>query len=213
MKKLIATILLAGGLAAYVNAQGTFVIDTSANSGDSATPTSASGGLVFLNGVLDTTTDINLALFWGLTSGTAMANELNIDPGGTAGYWSLTQSDKAGVTDISFNGDGTINDPNGLSYAVPSEPAGTAIWFEIEAWTGSATSYGAVTATGPNAGLEVTGAPFSITLAPNSAFPQPDIHNMGSLNLIAPASVPEPCTLALIGLGGAGLLTIRRRKA
>jgi hypothetical protein len=216
MKKLIVTTLAVIGLASFASAQGTFVIDTSANSGDSATISSTSGGLVFYNGSLDTTHDVNLGILWGLSS-SSVTTPLNIDSGGTAGYWSLTQSDTAGATDITFNGDGTINDPNGNSYAFTTatagaqEPAGTVVWLDVQAWTGIATSYGAVTLTGANAGLEGQSGPFSITLALNSAFPQPDIHGMGSINLLAP--VPEPTTLALAGLGGAALLAFRRRKA
>jgi hypothetical protein len=216
MKKIIATILAVGGLAAYVNAQGTFTIDSGLNGGDGATPTSTSGGLVFLNGVLDIGTDINLAVFWGTSAGTT-TTALNIDPGGSGGYWSLTINDTTGASagsapgagDITDYANGAILDPNGNSYAVPTQAAGTTVWLEIEGWTGTATSYNAVTSSGATAGLRGTSI-FSETLVSNSTVPQPDVHTMGSLNLTA---VPEPTTLALAGLGGAALLAFRRRKA
>jgi hypothetical protein len=209
MKKLIATALAVVGLSACANAQGTFILDSSANNGDNATPTSTSGGLVFLSGVLDTATDINLALLWNTSSSSVLAtpNSLNIDPGGSAGYWSLTQSDQAGVGDITGYANGSIGDPNGNTYAISGEAIGATVWVVLEAWTGSAISY--ATAQTTQGAYFGSTTPFQITLASSTAIPPTDLTPMGSLNLV---SVPEPTSLALAGLGGFGMLMALRRK-
>ena len=122
MKKIIATILAIGGLALCASAQGTFFIDSSGNSGDGATTASTTGGLVFINGVLDTATDINLAILWG-TSAATVTTPLNLDPfnlntGIYAGNNSLIASQATGSGDITWGEDGTIVEQNGLQYTV-----------------------------------------------------------------------------------------------
>jgi len=209
MKKLIATLALVGGLAAYANAQGTFTIDSFANEGDGATPTSSTGGLVFLNGVLDTATDINLEVLWGLTSG-SVTTPVDLDPlslngGAYTGDQNWYASQSTGSGDIVDYANGCILDPNGNTYTISSEGSGTTIWLVIEGWTGTSATYG-------GAGTVDYGvtAPFSITLAANSSPTQPDVHTMPSLNLVP---VPEPTSIALCVMGGVGLLAMRRRKA
>jgi len=203
------------GLTAYVNAQGTFIIDSSANGGDGATTTSTSGGLVFINGVLDTATDINLSVLWG-TSSSSVTSVLNIDPGALNGgnnssytgnpNWIATES--TGANDISFNGNGTISDFNGNSY-ITAVAAGSPIFLIIQGWTGSYASYAAASAA-QGATFGQTGV-FSLTVAASTAPIQPDVHSMGSLDLVT-TSVPEPTSLALAGLGGFGMLMALRRK-
>src|SRR6185437_6243254 len=79
MKKHFAMILAVCGMAVSAGAQGTFIIDSSANTGNGSGPTATTGGLVYLNGVLDTSVDINLSVLWGTTAATA-TTALNIDP-------------------------------------------------------------------------------------------------------------------------------------
>jgi len=214
MKKLTATLLTVIGLAGYANAQGTFIVDSTANSG--ATATSTSGGLVFINGVLDTATDINLNILWG-TSAASVTTQLNLDPGGAntgayTGIGSWFASQATGGGDIGNPQTGAISDPNGYTYAVPNEAAGTLIYLQLQAWTGASTTFAGVTANGANAGYAGASSIFAITLASNSNPTQPDIHNVSSINLLAPVGVPEPGTMALAAIGGASLLLFRRRK-
>jgi hypothetical protein len=214
MKKIIATILLVGGLAAYVNAQGTFTIDSFANNGDAATPTATTNGLVFRNGVLDTGTDISLTILWGLSAGTA-TTPLNLDPlalnaGGFTGNTNWIASQPTGSGDIADYADGAILDPNGNSYAIPGEAAGTTIYLIIEGWTGNYSSYASALLGSPGTYAGVTSLALPIVLAASSSPTQPDIHGMPSLNLVP---VPEPTTLAIAAMGGLSLLGLRRRKA
>ena len=209
MKKIIATILAIGGLALYASAEGYFTIDSTANSGDGATTASTTGGLVFLNGVLDTGTDINLGILWG-TSATTCTTPLNMDPlglnsGAYAGNHNWITSQPTGSGDITLTEDGTLLDPNGLVSPIPGTVAGQTVYIELQGWTGSAPSY--LDALFEGNGLTGQTAPFAVTLLRNIDVPQADIHNMPSLDL-----VPEPSTLALAGLGGLSLLLIRRRK-
>ena len=209
MKKILAITLLATGMAACSNAQGTFVMDSLANAGNPS-PTSTSGGLVFIQGVLDTTTDVSLALLWG-TSSSSVTTVYNLDPGAANvpanTSWLLGQSTGGG--DITSYANGAIFDPNGLTYHFPTVAAGSQVWMILEAWTGTATDFASVV---PNAGNGVyAGAtgPFAVTLSLSSAPVQADISPMGSLNLVA---VPDPTSLALAGLGGFGMLMALRRK-
>jgi len=210
MKKLLVTLLAVGGLAVYANAQGTMTVDSGANFGDGATVASTTGGLVFINGVRDNATDINLTLLWGTTAGT-VNNVLNLDPLllNSPANTSWLASQPTGSGDMTSYGGGAMFDPNGNTYVVPTAAAGSQIFIMLEGWTGNATSYAAaLTTLGANAGQLAN--PFSITLAANTSPIQPDTHGMGSLNLV---SVPEPATIALGSLGGAALLAFRRRKA
>ena len=211
MKKIISTTLVAMGMAACVNAQGTFVMDSLNNASGSPTATSTTGGLVFIQGVLDTATDVSLALLWG-TSSSTVTTVFNLDP--TAANspantsWLLAEGTGAG--DMTSYADGAIFDPNGNTYHFPTVAAGSQVWLILQGWTGSATAFGSVV---PNAGNGVyagqTG-PFSITLSLSSAPVQADLSPMGSLNLVAP--VTEPGTMALAAIGGASMLLFRRRK-
>jgi hypothetical protein len=172
MKKTLATLTIVAGLALSSFGQGYLYFDSSF------------GGTVSINGVLDTTTDINLALV-NQTLGTTVAT--------------LLLSDTTAASDITFNGDGTIYDLSGLPYS--TGVAGTSYSFIVEGWlNGDTYNFGL-----PNNGQS---APFSVTVLANTAIPPANIVNMPSFNI---PTVPEPSTLALAGIGAA-LLVIRRRK-
>jgi hypothetical protein len=207
MKKLAATLLSLLGLALYTNAQGTFVIDSGANFGNGSSPTATTGGLVWDNTVLETS-DINIGLLWGTSESTATTH-FNLDPLGLntgiyagSGNWIASQATGAG--DMTSYGGGAIFDPNGNTYVVPGEAAGTTIWLVLQGWTGNGTSYDS--GTGPFQAGETT--PFSIVLAVNTSPIQPDTHGMSALVL----GMPEPSLPALSALGAMAFMSFRRRK-
>jgi len=213
MKKLVTTILAVVGFTAYVNAQGSFIVDSGVNAANGSTPTSASNGRVFLSGVLDTATDINISILYG-TDASSVTTLLDIasasggNGGAYAGNLNWIATQPTGATDISFNGNGTLLDPNGNTLVVPTIGAGSTAFLLIEAWTGNAASYAAAQST-VGALFGQTGI-FSLVLASTGTPVQPTTAIAGSLNLVT--AVPEPSTMALAGLGGLAALLFRRKK-
>jgi hypothetical protein len=172
MKKTLATLTIVAGLALSSFGQGYLFFDSSY------------GGTVSINGVLDTGTDVNLALV-NQTLGTTVAT--------------LLLSDTTAAGDITANADGTIFDNGGAAWSTGT--AGTAYNFIVEGWlTGDTYQFGA-SGNGQS-------TPFSVTVLSSTAIPPANIINMPSFNI---PTVPEPSTLALAGIGAA-LLVIRRRK-
>jgi len=206
MKKLAVTILGICSMAAYVNAQGTFTIDSGANFGNGSSSTATTGGLVWLNNGTPTleTSDINIGLLWGTTAGTA-TTQFNLDPLGlnTTANPNWLASQATGAGDMTSYGGGAIFDPNGNTYVVPGEAAGTTIFLVLQGWTGNATSYAGAT------GFAGETAPFAVSLAVNTSPIQPTTANMGALVL---NPVPEPSVFALSSIGAAALMLIRRKK-
>jgi len=87
-----------------------------------------------------------------------------------------------------------------------------AVTFEILSWVASGLGAGGGTfATSGYTGTEIWTEP---NLGPNGGNPAVDFASMtGSTILAGAVSTPEPATMALLGLGAAGLLAVRRRKA
>jgi hypothetical protein len=176
MKKTLTTLTLLTGLAFSSYGQGYIFFDTTEGNPNIA-------GYVSINGILDTTTDVNLALV-NQTLGTTVAT--------------LLLSDTTANGDITAVGSGQIYDLSGSSYA--TGVAGTTYSFVIQGWLGS-NSYG----TAPSSG---TSTPFNETVLSATSIPPAYLSSATSLNIV---TVPEPTTLALAGLGAAGLLAFRRR--
>jgi len=190
MKKLLLSGMFAG-LAAGAFAQGQINLDNIANNPATATPTSTSGGLFYIqsgSSAVLINTDFNVSFFGG-----SDANNLTLlgtfvgSGGGAAG------------------GAGTFLDLSG----VPATIAGSTSsgFFRIDAWEGAATFAAAVSGNLPNG----TSGVFSNPLGnPNASPPgtPTDFTAMPSVVL----AVPEPGTFALAGLGAAALLIFRRRK-
>jgi len=198
MKKQILTLLAITGFACGALAQGTVYFDNSnGNAGGSAATT---GGLFYIN-VGGVVSALSQDMNYTFLGGTA-ANSLSV----------LVTSYGTASTGDSFGG-GVIIDNGGNAFPVPSSTPGGTAFLEIQAWTGSGSSYAVGSTTAGNY-FGDTGV-FTGPLGNNvvSGVPQPGryLDTMPSLvlNLVA---VPEPTTLALAGLGGFGMLMALRRK-
>ncbi len=207
MKKITATLLGLFSLVIYANAQGTFIIDSSANAGNGSGPAATSGGLVYLDpdgiladATLDTSVDINLSIMWG-TSANNVNNVMDLDPLqlNTPANTSWLASQPTGAGDITFYANGTILDPVGNLYFVRGEAPGTTIFLQVYGWTGNSPTFA-------NGTLKGVTDPFAITLSNNQTGNQPDISGMGALVL-----VPEPSFPALFALSAFGLALFRRK--
>jgi hypothetical protein len=206
MKKLILSVSAITGLALAGHAQGYMTFGSTSNSGNGAGPGATTGGLVFLNGLLNTTTDVNLELlvnnggvFTPVVTLLLSSSNFNTTTNPAAGQI------YAAAADITAEHNGTILDPTGSAYQVPGSSPGVAATFEIEGWLGANESSLAAAAA---AGL-ATGTTGTFTETPSGATgPYPGVANMPSLNL---TSVPEPSTLAMAGVGLASMLLFRRK--
>jgi hypothetical protein len=210
MKKTIATVLGVSGFVASVYSQGQLIVDSSANAGNNSTPFATTGGLVWLDpdgnlsdATLDTGVDINLELLWGVTPSTVI-QALNLDPTSlnNPANTSWLAGQPTGAGDITIGANGTIVDPNGYTYIVPGEPAGTTVYLQLLAWTGNSTTY---------AGAANRGATsvFSTVLFSGVSPGSGDTSGMSAL-VIQP--VPEPRACALIALSAAAFASFRRKK-
>jgi hypothetical protein len=200
MKNILLTTIAITGLAVSVYGQGFIYLDGSANSDPSSTATS--NGQVFINGVNDTGTDINVELLGGSTaltmtpiitlllSDSSPTNNPTGVPGGVA--------NAAG--DITAVGGAGPYDLSGQFYQVPGVPVGNKGYFEILGWLGGNTFAGATLYTGMTATFNETTC--------GSSPPFTVLDQMPALDLSA---VPEPTTMALLGLSGLSLLLFRRR--
>ncbi|HLX70909.1 MAG TPA: PEP-CTERM sorting domain-containing protein [Verrucomicrobiae bacterium] len=208
MRKITATLLSLFGLVICTNAQGFFVIDSSANAGNGSGPTATSGGLVYLDpdgilsdATLDTDVDINLSIKWGTSAG-SVNNVLNLDPVGlnSPANTSWLANQPTGAGDISTYADGAILDLNGNVYFVPGEPSGATIFVQLYGWTGNSPTF-------DNGTLKGVTTPFAVTLGSGSSPVDPDIRGMSALVL-----VPEPSPPALFALSVFGFTMFRRKK-
>jgi hypothetical protein len=209
MKKLILSVAAVGSLALTGFGQGVIYFDGSNNT--STSPTATSEGQVFLNGVLDTGTDINAELVYGTSSAAvSLANPvvtLLLSSSATQGNSTLGET-LTGVGDVTDFGSGVLFDGSGTAYQFPTIASGTAVFFDVYGWTGNFSSYAAALASGT--ALTGSSGVFSEILASATGTAN-DIEGMGALNLTSTA-VPEPTTMALAGLGGLSLFFLRRKK-
>jgi len=202
MKKLILSVTALATCSVGAYAQGVIYFDTS-----SAT---APAGQISINGVLDTTTDINAELLASSTAGGTFSPvaELLLSSSNTASPDGIVGFDSSDV--LTANGDitfanpknGFLTDQSGSFYVLGAAPGATE-FFEVQAWLGG-NSYATATQAG-------TSAVFSEALgASTSPIPQ-GINNMPALNLVTTTVIPEPSTLAMAGVGLASMLFFRRK--
>jgi len=118
-----------------------------------------------------------------------------------------------------FNNAGFAGIISGVSsFTVQSLSAGTTYFDEVKAWSNDgASSYEAFIANpGANtAGISAAGVGAVGTITPvavGSTSPAPNVFTSSSSIPVLITPVPEPSTIALAGLGVAGLVAFRRRK-
>ena len=133
MKHLILSIAALTVCLSQTHGQGVIYFDTSG----AAAPL----GHIYINGVLDTTQDINAELltstnFFGPFTPVAelLLSSGNNSPDGNAGFDSSDIVSALG--DISSNGDGSLTDQT-YSFYFLSQPVGSTAYFEVKAWTGN----------------------------------------------------------------------------
>jgi len=207
MKKLILTSLAVAGITLSGFSQGIIYFDGSNNTSPSSTATSE--GQVFLNGVLDTGTDINAELLWSSTVNGIFAPVATLLLSTSTSPGNAVGSIQPAAGDITFYTSGVLFDTTGNAYQFNTPnaiAAGTPVFFMVEGWTGNYSTFAAAQAD-PNSFVGATSA-FSEVLTSATGTAN-DIEGMPALNLV---SVPEPTALALAGLGGFGMLMALRRK-
>jgi len=186
MKKLLLSGMFVG-LAAGAFAQGQINLDNINNNPATATPTSTSGGLFYIqsgSSAVLINTDFNVQFYGGSDQNNlALLGTFVNSGGGAAG------------------GAGTFLDLSGVPATIPGATASA--FFRIDAWEGAAT-YAASNTKG-SSGV------FSNPLGnPNASPPGTPTDFTGMPSVVL--TVPEPSTFALAGLGAAALLIFRRRK-
>jgi hypothetical protein len=204
MKKLILSVAAVTSFSVGALAQGAINFDGSSNT--STSPTATTSGLVFINGVLDTSTDINAELLYSSTATGAFSPVVTLLLSNISGSTSTAVGQTlTAAGDITDYLTGQLYDGNGISYNIPGFTGGSTAYFQVQGWLGNYSSLASAQAAGKPTG---TTAVFSETLvAPSSPTPAL-INNMPALNLTA---VPEPSTLAMAGVGLASMLIFRRR--
>jgi hypothetical protein len=195
MKKSVILAILGLSVAAVSSyGQGSIAFNTYVTHGGSGTITTYGNGLI---GPIDNT--FHGELLWSLT-----------DPGDAAST-ALTAGNPLNpawqVASV-----GTFNSPAAIAPGYIAGPnwtytgtGGVNLFFEIVAFNGSAWGNGT---------YQGHSASFAATLVTGVTLPSADqLNNMQPFQVFQVASVPEPATMALGGLGLASLLLFRRKQA
>ncbi|MGA3163819.1 MAG: PEP-CTERM sorting domain-containing protein [Verrucomicrobiota bacterium] len=208
MKKLVLSLLVTG-LAAGVygqdlgpqgtltpGTQGTFTFDNAGNSG--VTDTVLTNGMVWIGATVPSATLLNEDINMSIADGSGLIVSLLLSDGGASG--------------ISWGG-GEVVDPAFNTYYVLGTVGGGTVSVTIDAWTGSGNTYAGDLLDPSQYAGQVT---FNLILGNGGspAGPPTDFTGMPALVLLPGVSqVPEPATLALVGLGSLSLMLFRRKNS
>jgi hypothetical protein len=166
-------------------------------------------GLVFLNQVLDTQTDINCELWWSQNSNGPFSPVVTLLLSSSNEVYATSPgSIQSAAGDITTRGSGNLIDPSFNAYALPGTVPGQLVYFVVLAWMGNYSSYlNAVTTPAHNSQVAAT-LFFPEVLTSASGAPN-DIENMPALNLSgpvyslgSPVYAPANLTLAAGAPGG-----------
>jgi len=198
MKKLILSVTAVAGLAMAGSAQQVLLHDDNASA-----PTSND---VSINGVIDTSQNLNLELLVGKTAGSVTTDVVTLLLS-TSTFTATTAlgSVQSAAGDITAGG-GLIIDQSGNAYSVP---AGTD-YYQILAWTGASATFPGLGVPGTTAG-ETPVLQFDANSTPGNGAPPANEDLASPLNLVTTTVVPEPTTLAMAGVGLASMLLLRRK--
>jgi hypothetical protein len=215
MKKILLTTVAMAGVSVASYGQGVINFDGSNNSSTSLNATTE--GSLFINGVQDTTKDVNAELLGGASAGSLVPIvTLLLSDTGNPTVTSLFGSTQPALGDITSVNGGNVWDNSGNAYQFsgnggsPAIAAGVTAFFEIEAWTGNYATLAAAEASGLSTIYFGTSTVFTEPLG-SAVGTEQDLENSPALNL-TPAVVPEPGTMALAGLGSLSLFLLRRKK-
>jgi len=200
MKKQILAGILALGTAVGAFAQGTITFD---NGNQNASPTlgDLTHGSIYVgpatNAVL-LNQDINLTFLAGPTAG-SLTTQITL----------LLKDGSAAGDNTALGTAGQFLDTTGGVYT-PGVAGGAVAFYNVEAWLGQDTSYAAALADGSPVG---TSGIFSGATGGGGTPPGPP-NSVGDYmpSFTVVGIVPEPTTLALLGLGASSLLLFRRKK-
>jgi hypothetical protein len=176
-----------------------YSVATSSYLGDPVLYGLGSGGTLGTKVALASGFNLELAYAFGTVSGSGATGQ-NANPGSLdAGF---TESGTTGIIGTGGNTGYFL----GGTVSLPGYTPGTPVTLEFLAFNGA--SYAASTIRGHSEAITLasvtTGTAFST---------QPTGFTSAGFFIDAVTAVPEPTTLALVGLGAAGLLALRRRKA
>ena len=184
MRLLIISALVFSAFILPSFSQGVIYFDGSNNNNPSLS--AGSDGLVFLNGVLDSQTDINCQLWWSQnTNGPFSPVVTLLSSSSNKVYTTSPGSIQSAAGDITTGGSGNLIDPSFNAYALPGTIPGQSVYFVVLAWTGNYSSYLNAVTSPSDASLVAATPPFSEVLTSASGAPN-DIENMPALNLSSP---------------------------
>jgi PEP-CTERM motif len=144
-----------------------------------------------------TTESYTVAQAWGLINGGATGWTLAVNNGTSA------------IASVNTAANGSVTYNGGFSFGVTGTAANTQYSLILIGWNGA---YADPTTAAANGSAVGWSSVFQYNSKDNLTTPNNMAAQGANFGVFVPASVPEPSTMALAGLGGAAMLLFRRRK-